>query len=737
MVYFENDATVWKELNETYDRVDGSVVYKLLQKINYVKTSLRVTTISMGWIIDSGSNQHLIVSAVRMYNVVDISELKITVDHPNGTLATISHTPVLRRFDRQSKPPVSLNDYVLNSKVKYGIEKYVEAMNNEIEALHRNNTCNVYDLPIGKKPTGCKWIWKIKYKASGEIERYKARLVAKGFSQREGFDYDESFSPVVKMVTVRYIISLVNNWPLFQLDVNNVFLYGDLVEDVYMTLPDGYNNEDKSKVCKLNKSLYGLKQAPRQWNAKLTIALAEHGFEHSKFDYSLYTKHIGDKFCFACAHFKAALRVLRYLTGSPGCGIQFYKHFDLKLKAYGDADWAKCTKTKRYGDDETAIKAIKHAIRALRKRHMVEEGAHAPAFAAIFFFGAKGTEWKDKAETLEAELQQCHKSQARLSEQLVVEVAESRASKALVQEKEALIPSLENELSLARFSSFLEEKTKALELLISENKELRVQYEEMRAKANNAEAENKTIVDRWNMQKLEDSERLNEVTALSEDLLNKLKASGLEQLARQQVDGVVHQSQEGVHLRSVLDLVITYDNESVIAASSSNKLYVWDANSGRVRHSLTGYSDKVCAVDVSRSSNRYIVSSAYDRTIKVWDLNKGYCINTIIFPSNCNTISFSPDGQTIISGHVDGHLRLWDIQKGKLVSEVAAHASAVTSTSLSTNADGSVHVWSICKGYIASTLKEHTASVLCCSWSGLRKPLATSGRNGIICTWSH
>lgn len=156
----------------------------------------------------------------------------------------------------------------------------------------------------------------------------------------------------------------------------------------------------------------------------------------------------------------------------------------------------------------------------------------------------KGTEWKDKAETLETELQQCYKTQARLSEQLVVEVAESRASKALVQEKEALIPSLENELSLARFSFFtsrklllkyckvfsrllelhlccrdecyrltalLEEKTKALELLISENKELRVQYEEMRAKANNAEAENKALVDRWNIQKMEDSERLNEV----------------------------------------------------------------------------------------------------------------------------------------------------------------------------------------------------------------------------------
>ncbi|PWA77675.1 WD40 domain-containing protein [Artemisia annua] len=512
-----------------------------------------------------------------------------------------------------------------------------------------------------------------------------------------------------------------------------------------------------------------------------------------------------------------------------------------------------------YGDDETAIKAIKHAIRALRKRHMAEEGAHAPAFAAIskpVMIASQGTEWKDKAETLETELQQCYKTQARLSEQLVVEVAESRASKALVQEKEALIPSLENKLSLARdecshLTMLLEEKTKALELLISENKEFRAQYEEMRAKANNAETENKTLVDRWNMQKMEDSERLNEVTALYEDLLNKLKASGLEQLARQQVDAVVRQSEKGAlkfvesfipktckhrimaheggcasiifenssgklisggqdqkvkvwdtntgsltrtyHgcLGSVLDLAITYDNESVIAASSSNKLYVWDANSGRVRHTLTGHSDKVCAVDVSRSSNRYIVSSAYDRTIKVWDLNKGYCINTIIFPSNCNTISFSPDGQTIISGHVDGHLRLWDIQKGKLLIEVAAHSFAVTSTSLSTNgnmiltsgrdnlhnlfdirslevcgrfqatenrvasnwsrscisaddnyvasgsADGSVHVWSISKGNIVSTLKEHTASVLCCSWSGLGKPLATSGRNGIICTWSH
>nr|GEZ75677.1 ribonuclease H-like domain-containing protein [Tanacetum cinerariifolium] len=116
----------------------------------------------------------------------------------------------------------------------------VEAMNNEIEALNRNNTWTIYDLLVGRKPIGSKWIWKIKHKALGKIKRYKTRLVAKGFSQRKGFDYEETFSLVVKMVTVRCLIGLtvVNNWPLYQLDVNNAFLYGDLVENVYMTLPD-------------------------------------------------------------------------------------------------------------------------------------------------------------------------------------------------------------------------------------------------------------------------------------------------------------------------------------------------------------------------------------------------------------------------------------------------------------------------------------------------------------------
>ncbi|GJZ28670.1 putative RNA-directed DNA polymerase [Tanacetum coccineum] len=145
--------------------------------------------------------------------------------------------------------------------------KWIESMNNEIEALLRNNTWTVCDLPKGRKPVGSKWLWKIKFKSTGEIERYKSRVVAKGYSQREGFDYSETFSPVVKMSTVRCMlnVAICNGWDLFQLDVNNAFLYGDLTEE-----------------------------APRQWNAKLTMTLVENGFVQSKYDYSLFTKTSGD-----------------------------------------------------------------------------------------------------------------------------------------------------------------------------------------------------------------------------------------------------------------------------------------------------------------------------------------------------------------------------------------------------------------------------------------------------------
>lgn len=112
-------------------------------------------------------------------------------------------------------------------------------MNKELEALHHNKTWVVTDLPPGKKPIGCKWVFKIKYKSDGTIERHKARLVAKGYTQVEGIDFFDTFSPVAKLTTIRLLLASASsqNWHLHQLDVHNAFLHGHLEEEIYMQLP--------------------------------------------------------------------------------------------------------------------------------------------------------------------------------------------------------------------------------------------------------------------------------------------------------------------------------------------------------------------------------------------------------------------------------------------------------------------------------------------------------------------
>lgn len=169
--------------------------------------------------------------------------------------------------------------------------QWVHAMNNELHALKKNHTWDLVPLPPGKRLVGCKWVYKLKLKVDGSLERHKARLVAKGYTQEYGIDFFETFSPVVKMTTIRCIIALAasKRWSIHQLDVNNAFLHGDLHEDVYMKPPEGLVH-DSTLVCKLKKSLYGLKQASSQWFAKLTLELLDQGFNQSKNDYSLFTK---------------------------------------------------------------------------------------------------------------------------------------------------------------------------------------------------------------------------------------------------------------------------------------------------------------------------------------------------------------------------------------------------------------------------------------------------------------
>ena len=126
-------------------------------------------------------------------------------------------------------------------------------------------------MPKGWKPVGSKWVVKKKFCADGSVERYKARLVAKGYSQVEGIDYGERFSPVAKLTSIRFLLSLAASYDLEieQMDVKTAFLHGDLEEEIYMSQPEHYIVKGKEYlVCKLKKSLYGLKKYPRIWYLK-------------------------------------------------------------------------------------------------------------------------------------------------------------------------------------------------------------------------------------------------------------------------------------------------------------------------------------------------------------------------------------------------------------------------------------------------------------------------------------
>ena len=168
-------------------------------------------------------------------------------------------------------------------------------MEAELQALQSNNTWKLTLLPPHKTAIGCRWVYKIKHRADGSIERYKARLVAKGYTQMEGLDYLDTFSPVAKLTTVRLLLAMAafNQWHLRQLDVNNAFLHGELDEEVYMQVPPGLLVPNSQMVCRLQRSLYGLKQASRQWFTKLSGLLTSLGFEKSHSDHSLFLRFTG------------------------------------------------------------------------------------------------------------------------------------------------------------------------------------------------------------------------------------------------------------------------------------------------------------------------------------------------------------------------------------------------------------------------------------------------------------
>ena len=137
--------------------------------------------------------------------------------------------------------------------------------------MYDNQVWTLIDLPDGVKTIGSKWVFKKKTDMDGKVHTYKALLVAKGFKQSHGIDYDETFSPLVMLKSVRILLAITTyyNYEIWQMDVKTAFLNGNLIKDVSMTQPEGFVNlEGSHKACKLQRSIYGLKQASRSWNLR-------------------------------------------------------------------------------------------------------------------------------------------------------------------------------------------------------------------------------------------------------------------------------------------------------------------------------------------------------------------------------------------------------------------------------------------------------------------------------------
>jgi len=256
---------------------------------------------------------------------------------PKTALTTTTAATSAASFSRVASPP-SHEPLIFPDANRY--EAWHNAMREEIQALRANRTWTLVPFHPSMNVIGSRWVYKIKRRSDGSIERYKARLVARGFTQQEGIDYSETFSPVIKQATVRLVFSIAvsSGWKIHQLDIHNAFLNGVLDEEVYMKQPPGFvDSALPGHVCRLHKSLYGLKQAPRAWYTRLNDFLLSIGFHASKVDTSLFIFSVGSDICYLLVYVDDIL-----LTGNNVILLQRLIQLlssEFKLRDLGDVHY--------------------------------------------------------------------------------------------------------------------------------------------------------------------------------------------------------------------------------------------------------------------------------------------------------------------------------------------------------------------------------------------------------------
>ena len=177
-------------------------------------------------------------------------------------------------------------------------DKWIEAERSEIASLESKGVFQPMVLPTGKSYIDTKWVYVVKYK-NGEIARFKVRLVAKGYEQIAGIDFDQTFSPVARMASLRLVLALsaIYRLEVHQMDVETAFLNADLEEEVYIRPPEGITIPEGCNCLCLKKALYGLKQAPRAWNKDINLKLQGMGFTQLQSEPRLYFYYKDSDIC--------------------------------------------------------------------------------------------------------------------------------------------------------------------------------------------------------------------------------------------------------------------------------------------------------------------------------------------------------------------------------------------------------------------------------------------------------
>ena len=288
-----------------YHRAEGKVFvakHGVFLEKEFLAKEVSGRTVQLDEIIESSAPQGKEPEIVQ--ESVPMTESLVTIP---DTVTTIKPNTASRRSSRLHLEPEWFHNEVFimeddepwnynEAMVSPTSTEWQKAMESEIESMHQNQVWKLVDPPEGVKPIECKWIFKRKTDEDGNLTVHKARLVAKGFRQVQGVDYDETFSPVVMLKSIRILLAVAAyfDYEIWQMDVKTAFLNGHLEEDVYMIQPEGFvSPEDAGKVCKLQRAIYGLKQASRSWNTRFDEVVKGFGFIKNEEESCVYKKVSG------------------------------------------------------------------------------------------------------------------------------------------------------------------------------------------------------------------------------------------------------------------------------------------------------------------------------------------------------------------------------------------------------------------------------------------------------------